>query len=110
MSVGRSGAESLALDSLVLDSRVDPEALRDAWRAACDDLQTAYDGWRTASTAETADRYWGFVAAVDREEAAAAALQYRLQPAIAGCGSVWAGRYPTLLRAPRWPMNSPQVW
>ena len=87
MSIGPKGADSLALDSLVLNSRVDPEDLRDAWRAACDDVHSAYDAWRSASTAETADRYCGFVAAVDREEAAAAALQSRLQPALAGCGS-----------------------
>jgi hypothetical protein len=69
---------------LDLDSRVDPEDLRDAWRAACDDVRAAYDAWCIAPTSEAGDRYCGFVAAADREEAAAAALKRRLRPVCAG--------------------------
>ena len=71
-------------DGLALHPGIDPEDLWDAWRAACDDVRTAYNAWCTAPTAEAADRYCGFVAAADREEAAAAALKRRLRSAIGG--------------------------
>lgn len=83
MSAGRQRVDSLAVDSLILVSQVDPADLWDAWRAACDDVCTAYDAWRAAPAGETADRYCGFVAAADREEAAAAALESRLRSASA---------------------------
>jgi hypothetical protein len=55
------------------------EELRAAWRDACADLAETYDTWRDAGTAGC-ERYWAVVAAIDREEAAAAVLASRATP------------------------------
>jgi hypothetical protein len=45
--------------------------LRTAWREACVDLRLAYLDWREARAAHTHDAFAAYVAAVDRESAAA---------------------------------------
>ena len=47
------------------------EDLRMAWREACADLRLAYLDWREARAAHTRDAFAAYVAAVDRESAAA---------------------------------------
>ena len=83
MRIDRQSVGGMRLDSQIHASQVDPADLWRAWRAACDDLRTAYDAWLAARAAETADRYCGFVAAADREEAAAVALERIHRSAIA---------------------------
>ena len=46
-----------------------------AWSDAADDARTAYLAWRDAGPADRDDRFAVFRAALDREEAAARALQ-----------------------------------
>jgi hypothetical protein len=46
-----------------------------AWSDAADDAQTAYAAWREADRAGHADAFVVYRAALDREEAAARALQ-----------------------------------
>jgi hypothetical protein len=45
--------------------------LRMAWRDACGDLRLAYLAWRDAASAHARDAFAAYVAAVDRESAAA---------------------------------------
>ncbi len=52
----------------------DVELVFDAWVAACDEAHEAYDAWRDAQREDQADAYAVYVAAADRESAAAAAL------------------------------------
>ena len=52
----------------------DGEALLDAWRDACDDARAAYAAWCAASRYRADEAFAVFVAAADREEAAAEAL------------------------------------
>jgi hypothetical protein len=47
-----------------------------AWVDAADDAQAAYVVWRDADRADQADAYCVYRAAIDREEAAARALQF----------------------------------
>jgi hypothetical protein len=46
-----------------------------AWSDAADDAEAAYQAWRHAERAEEAEAYVVYKAALDREEAAADALQ-----------------------------------
>jgi len=55
-------------------SGLDPDDLRAAWREACNDVRCAYDAWRTEGPAGSADRFAVYVAAADREAAAAEVL------------------------------------
>jgi hypothetical protein len=55
----------------------DPADLRMAWRDACTDLRVAYHTWREGPTDERAAAFTAYVAAADREEAAADALARR---------------------------------
>lgn len=50
------------------------EDLRMAWREACADLRLAYLDWHDAGVAHTRDTFAAYVAAVDRESAAAEAF------------------------------------
>lgn len=52
----------------------DVELIFDAWVAACDHSRDAYDAWRDAPRESQAEAYAVYVAAADRESAAAAAL------------------------------------
>jgi hypothetical protein len=47
------------------------EELRMAWRDACGDLRLAYLAWRDAGSTHARDAFAVYVAAVDRESAAA---------------------------------------
>jgi hypothetical protein len=47
------------------------EDLRMAWRDACADLRLAYLAWQEASPAHTSEAFAVYVAAADRETAAA---------------------------------------
>ena len=51
-----------------------------AWTAAADDAHAAYIDWCASDRAEEADAYAVYQAALDREEAAARALQLELRP------------------------------
>jgi hypothetical protein len=53
--------------------------LRDAWDAACDDAETAYCGWSAAEKPAQEQAYYAYVAAADREEAAALRLQRHVE-------------------------------
>jgi hypothetical protein len=57
----------------------DPEDLRMAWRDACADLRVAYHEWRQQGEDRAArgDAFAAYVAAADREAAAAEALARR---------------------------------
>jgi hypothetical protein len=55
----------------------DPENLRMAWRDACTDVRVAYHTWREGPTGGRADAFTAYVAAADREAAAAGALARR---------------------------------
>jgi hypothetical protein len=46
-----------------------------AWSDAADDAYAAYLAWRDADRSDEADAFVGYRAALDREEAAARALQ-----------------------------------
>jgi hypothetical protein len=59
-------------------SGVDVEDIRDAWRDACGDLRAAYAAWCDAALENAGDRHAAFLAAVDREAAAAEFLRQRL--------------------------------
>jgi hypothetical protein len=52
----------------------DGEALLDAWRDACEDARLAYRAWRRSSRYRSAEAFAVYVAADDREGAAADAL------------------------------------
>jgi hypothetical protein len=52
----------------------DGEALLDAWRDAADDALAAYRAWRAASRYRAGETFTVYVAAADREAAAADAL------------------------------------
>jgi hypothetical protein len=63
-----------------LTNAADPEPDDDlvvAWRAASDEALRAYDAWRDAKRDTRSDAYCVYLAAADREAAAAEAL-YRL--------------------------------
>lgn len=51
-----------------------------AWLDAADDVQEAYLAWRDADRADRVDGFVVYSAALDREEAAARALQLQLRP------------------------------
>ena len=53
------------------------EDLQLAWLDAASDVQNAYAGWLRAGRAERADAFIAYQAALDREEAAARALELR---------------------------------
>ena len=53
--------------------------LRDAWTAARDEARTAYRGWCAAEKPDRVEAYYAFVAAADREEAAALRLQRHVE-------------------------------
>lgn len=59
----------------LIPATVAREDLRSAWRAACVDTRAAYASWCRAGTAQARDAYMVFVAADDREAAAATALE-----------------------------------
>jgi len=52
----------------------DVEDLRAAWRDACSDLRVAYHAWREHGWRGGADAFAAYVAAADREAAAADVL------------------------------------
>jgi hypothetical protein len=54
--------------------KCDREELRMAWRDACADLRVAYYGWREGGAGERAEAFAAYVAAADREAAAAEAF------------------------------------
>jgi hypothetical protein len=49
-----------------------------AWRDAADDAHEAYFAWCAAARAERAEAFFVYRAAIDREEAAARALELQL--------------------------------
>jgi hypothetical protein len=51
-----------------------PKDLRVAWREACLDLRVAYHHWRDGERSARAEAFAAYVAAADREAAAAKAL------------------------------------
>jgi len=53
--------------------------LRLAWIDAADDVQDAYAGWLRAERAERANAFTAYQAALDREEAAACALELQMR-------------------------------
>ncbi len=56
----------------------EPRDLYDAWLFAAADAALALADWRLAALERRADAYVAYVAALDREEQAAARLQLRL--------------------------------
>jgi hypothetical protein len=66
------------LPSRERESRLDD--LRLAWREACGDVRLAYLSWREAGPASTAAAFAAYVAAADREAAAADRLAVALTP------------------------------
>jgi len=50
-----------------------------AWLDAADDVQDAYGAWLRAERAERADAFTAYQAALDREEAAARALELQMR-------------------------------
>ena len=55
---------------------VDPDALLDAWRSACHDVHEDYRYWCGSGRGSRSEAYGVFIAALDREAAAAVALQH----------------------------------
>jgi hypothetical protein len=51
------------------------EELRHAWRVACDEALLAYRDWCAADADEAQEAYFTYLAAADREHAAALHLQ-----------------------------------
>jgi hypothetical protein len=63
-----------SLDQSLSEAGLDLEDLRVAWREACNDVRCAYHAWRTAGPAGSGDWFAAYVAAADREAAAADVL------------------------------------
>jgi hypothetical protein len=59
---------------LVIHGETKLEDLRMAWRDACADVRLAYLDWREAGPEDTADAFASYVAAAEREAAAADTL------------------------------------
>jgi hypothetical protein len=68
-------SNTFAFDDAFPPADCDREGLRMAWRDACADLQVAYHGWREGGIRGRAEAFAAYVAAADREAAAAAALE-----------------------------------
>jgi hypothetical protein len=69
-----ASATSLALEGIFPPVDCDVEDLRMAWRDACADLRLAYHDWREVAVDARADAFVVYVAAADREAAAADAF------------------------------------
>ena len=63
-----------SLDQTLSAAGLDLEDLRLAWREACNDVRGAYHAWRAYGPAGSGDRFAVYVAAADREAAAADVL------------------------------------
>jgi hypothetical protein len=63
-----------SLDQTLSAAGLDLEDLRLAWREACNDARGAYHAWRAQGPAGSGDRFAVYVAAADREAAAATVL------------------------------------
>jgi hypothetical protein len=63
--------------------RLRPAELFDAWLFAETEAALALTAWRSARTAEKADAYAAYLAALDREAQAAKLLELRPAPAAA---------------------------
>jgi hypothetical protein len=59
------------------DSRA---VLWQAWQLACEEAGAAYRAWSRAPREPRAEAYWAYVAAADREAAAAEGLRAALAP------------------------------
>jgi hypothetical protein len=63
-----------ALDPGLPPWEADIDELRTAWREACAEMRGAYRRWRLRGPAGSGDEFAAYVAAADREAAAAAVL------------------------------------
>jgi hypothetical protein len=68
-------SETFAFDAVFADGTCDRENLRMAWRDACADLRVAYYAWCEGGIGgHAAEAFAAYVAAADREAAAADAF------------------------------------
>ena len=72
MSIARENPSTVAADSN--RTRALRHDIQHAWTAARDEAAAAYDGWCAAPWSRKRDAYAAYVAAADREEAAASLL------------------------------------
>jgi hypothetical protein len=66
---------TFAFEDVFAPAKCDREELRMAWRDACADLRVAYYGWREGGVGGGAEAFAAYVAAADREAAAAQAFE-----------------------------------
>ena len=59
------------------------EELHDAWRSSCDEALIAYRIWSEVGHDDKAEAYVAYVAALDREQAAADCLRLNVEASVA---------------------------
>jgi hypothetical protein len=67
-------SDTFAFEDVFPPAKCDSEELRMAWRDACADVRVAYYAWREGGPAAGAEAFAAYVAAADREAAAADAF------------------------------------